>query len=48
MRSMEMRGIISTSSSDATSSSSGGVIEFRKETGSAMVMFSCLGRLDKI
>jgi hypothetical protein len=37
VRSMEMRGIISTSSSDAISSSSGGVIEFRKETGSAMI-----------
>jgi predicted deacylase len=36
VRSMEMRGIISTSSSDAISSSSGGVIEFLKETGSAM------------
>lgn len=36
VRSMEMRGIISTSSSDATSSSSGGVIEFLNETGSAM------------
>lgn len=37
VRSMEMRGIISTSSSEATSSSSGGVIEFRNETGNAMV-----------
>lgn len=36
VRSMEMRGIISTSSSDATSSSSGGVIEFLNETGSAI------------
>ena len=38
VRSMEMRGIISTSSSDAIRSSSGGVIEFRKATGSAMVV----------
>jgi len=37
VRSMEMRGMISTSSSEATSSSSGGVIEFRNETGNAMV-----------
>jgi len=38
VRSMEMRGIISTSSSEATSSSSGGVIEFRRETGNAIVV----------
>ena len=38
VRSMEMRGIISTSSSDATSSSSGSVIEFLNETGSAMTL----------
>jgi hypothetical protein len=37
VRSIEMRGMISTSSSAATSSSSGGVIEFRNETGNAMV-----------
>jgi hypothetical protein len=37
VRSIDMRGTISTSSSEATSSSSGGVIEFRKERGSAMV-----------
>lgn len=37
MRSIETRGIISTSSSEAISSSSGGVIEFRKEGGNAMV-----------
>jgi len=37
VRSIEMRGIISTSSSDAMSSSSGGVIELRKEGGNAMV-----------
>jgi hypothetical protein len=37
VRSIEMRGIISTSSSEAMSSSSGGVIEFRKEGGNAMV-----------
>lgn len=37
VRSIEMRGMISTSSSAATSSSSGGVIEFRKATGNAMV-----------
>jgi hypothetical protein len=37
VRSIEIRGIISTSSSEAMSSSSGGVTEFRKETGSAMV-----------
>jgi hypothetical protein len=37
VRSIEIRGIISTSSSDAISSSSGGVIELRKERGSAMV-----------
>jgi hypothetical protein len=36
VRSMEMRGIISTSSSEATNSSSGGVMEFRKETGNAI------------
>lgn len=36
VRSMEMRGTISMSSSEAMSSSSGGVIEFRKERGSAM------------
>jgi hypothetical protein len=36
VRSMEMRGIISTSSSEATNSSSGGVTEFRKETGNAI------------
>jgi hypothetical protein len=37
VRSIEMRGMISTSSSEAMSSSSGGVIEFRKERGNAMV-----------
>lgn len=37
MRSIEMRGMISTSSSEAISSSSGGVIEFRKEGGNAIV-----------
>jgi hypothetical protein len=37
VRSIEMRGIISTSSSEAMSSSSGGVIEFRKEGGNAIV-----------
>ncbi len=36
VRSMEIRGMISTSSSEAISSSSGGVIEFLNETGSAM------------
>src|ERR1700677_3956179 len=40
VRSMEIRGIISTSSSDATSSSSGGVIEFLNATGSAMTFKS--------
>jgi len=38
VRSMEMRGTISTSSSEAISSSSGGVIEFRKEGGSAIII----------
>jgi hypothetical protein len=38
VRSMEMRGIISMSSSEAMSSSSGGVIEFRKETGNAILV----------
>jgi hypothetical protein len=37
VRSIEIRGITSTSSSEAMSSSSGGVIEFRKEGGSAIV-----------
>jgi hypothetical protein len=36
VRSMEIRGIISMSSSEAISSSSGGVIEFLKETGNAI------------
>lgn len=36
MRSIEIRGMISTSSSEAMSSSSGGVTEFRKESGNAM------------
>ena len=38
VRSIEIRGMISTSSSEAMSSSSGGVTEFRKERGSAMVV----------
>jgi serine/threonine-protein kinase haspin len=51
VRSIEMRGMTSTSSSDAMSSSSGGVIEFRKDGGNAMVresqsQASCIG--DKI
>ena len=37
VRSIEMRGMISMSSSEATSSSSGGVTEFRNETGNAIV-----------
>jgi hypothetical protein len=37
VRSIEIRGMISTSSSEAMSSSSGGVTEFRKERGNAMV-----------
>ena len=43
VRSMEMRGMISTSSSEAISSSSGGVIEFLNETGSAMTERASLG-----
>ncbi len=49
VRSIEMRGMISTSSSEAMSSSSGGVIEFRKERGNAMVCESPHERIgDKI
>jgi serine/threonine-protein kinase haspin len=44
VRSIEMRGMISTSSSEAMSSSSGGVIEFRKEGGNAMVCESQASR----
>lgn len=43
MRSIEMRGMISTSSSEAMSSSSGGVIEFRKEGGNAIVFVRARG-----
>ena len=48
VRSMEMRGIISTSSSEATSSSSGGVIEFRRETGNAIVVLNKVTRAAQI
>jgi len=45
VRSIEIRGTISTSSSEAMSSSSGGVIEFRKEGGSAMDVESCASEI---
>ena len=48
VRSMEMRGMISTSSSEATSSSSGGVIEFRRETGNAIVVLNKVTRAAQI
>ena len=45
VRSIETRGMISTSCSDATSSSSGGVIDVLRDGGRAMFCELCLTTL---